>query len=361
MEFRTVMMTFALMCAYCVLSMCSELNVIYGEFVCFVSQNHGIHFVITIFLLLNIMHSLDEEIPQICGVLVLNDSNAFVYRCRKCDCEFSTGCGLEVHFLYEHMDKANNINNSSWHLTAEEGISIEIDEQNSTFNKNTEEINANIELPALNTPNSPKIHKARKKKKTQNRKSTAVAATKVFYCDMCPGESSFSSLRSIRKHMECHLSNEIPKQCKICGEYSISYEKHLKEVHAIENPYECNYCIDAAFNTDDRRLAHERKHTNGPQPFKHHCNECQRSFRTPGELQQHSNSIHSFLRPFICDLCGKKFPSKQYIRLHLHSHGEKRFECKYCGKKFKTNANKRGHERKIHETSNLQRLKIEFV
>lgn len=276
---------------------------------------------LTIVLFENKMDFSDEENHQICGVLILNESNAFVYRCRKCNCEFSTGCGLEVHFLYEHMDKSNGINNSSWDLTAKEDVFIEIDEHNLSGNENISR--------------SPKIGKARKrnKKKTQKQNSTTVAAAKVFYCDMCPGES-FSNLRSIRKHMN--------------------------EVHTIENPYECDYC-GATFKTDGRRLAHQRKHTNEPQPFKHQCTECERHpFRTPGELQQHFHSIHSFIRPYICDLCGKTYSSKQYIRLHLQSHGEKRFECKYCAKKFKTNANKRGHERKIHETSNTQRLEIEF-
>ena len=86
------------------------------------------------------------------------------------------------------------------------------------------------------------------------------------------------------------------------------------------------------------------------------CSECGQMFLTTGTLKKHlktqhfdpqiyqkifkrkdkSNnklSIHSGIRPFLCDLCSKKFITKtklkEYQRRHL---GEKRFFCLLCSK-----------------------------
>lgn len=238
------------------------------------------------------MDSPVEEDHQICGIVILKDSNAFVYRCRKCDCEFATGCGFEVHFLYEHMDKTDDLTNSDLYSIADDDVSVEIVELDSSFEENTEGDEADIDEISSDSFEVPA-----KRRRTQKQNVSAGVAgdtAKVFYCDMCSGES-FSSLRSLREHMECHLTNKAPGQSEICDEHSINYEKNLEGVHDIENPYEI----------DGQRLVHERKHTNAPQSFKHQCNECERAFRTPGELQQHTNSIHSFIRPFACHFCGK--------------------------------------------------------
>lgn len=285
------------------------------------------------------MDSSGEKSHRICGTLFFNEkSNAFVYRCNQCECKFATGCGLEVHFLYEHTNKANDTaKNMDTNLAEADGDSIEMD--------------AN-ELDVIAITNVTK-------RKKRNRNSNAVASeSKIFYCDICPDES-FRRLKSVRQHMKCHAEKKLPTHCEICGAASISYELHVKEVHPIKQPriFECDYC-DARFTTNDARLTHTRKHTNEPQPYQ--CDKCPRSFRRPIELRQHTNSMHTNRRPYVCVLCDKRFASRQYLRSHQQSHGEKVFECKYCAKKFKTSATKRWHERKIHEIGNCLRLQIQF-
>lgn len=291
---------------------------------------------------------------QLCGSLIFNDeSKAFVYHCNKCECKFATGCGLEVHFVYEHTNKADGaMKNSDVGLVGEnDAVSIKIDANDLLSDEGAEE---EIAILSENSGKSVGISKI----KSQKRKRTAPAPN-VFYCDMCPGER-FSNFSKIRQHMKCHSAKKSPKQCQICGEYSICLALHLEQMHGIKNlrNYECGYC-DVTFTTNDARLVHERSHTNEPQ--RHQCPECHRSFRTPGELRQHQNSMHFNHRPYVCVLCDKPFPSRQYLRIHQLSHGEKVYECTYCAKKFKSSAAKRWHERKIHESSQCQRLEIELA
>ena len=81
------------------------------------------------------------------------------------------------------------------------------------------------------------------------------------------------------------------------------------------------------------------------------CSECGQMFLTARTLKKHFDpqiyqkifkrkdklnnklSIHTGIRPFLCDLCPKKFITKtklkEYQRRHL---GEKRFFCLLCSK-----------------------------
>lgn len=108
---------------------------------------------------------------------------------------------------YEHMENANNINNSS-NLMANEDVFTGIHKDNLPINENAEEFYGNIdmisgdkiELPVSNAFNSSKIEKTRKRKKEEKQNSTAAAASNVFYCNM-GHEKSFNDSRCVHKHV----------------------------------------------------------------------------------------------------------------------------------------------------------------
>lgn len=47
-----------------------------------------------------------DQIDRACGLLLLTESNTFVYCCKQCQCEFESGSNLEVHILTEHEDES---------------------------------------------------------------------------------------------------------------------------------------------------------------------------------------------------------------------------------------------------------------
>lgn len=53
---------------------------------------------------------------------------------------------------------------------------------------------------------------------------------------------------------------------------------------------------------------------------------------------------------YNCDICGKGFPAKPYIKSHLKTHiDDKPFGCDTCGFKFKRNYDLRFHMRNQHK------------
>ncbi|KAJ3589824.1 hypothetical protein NHX12_010665 [Muraenolepis orangiensis] len=59
--------------------------------------------------------------------------------------------------------------------------------------------------------------------------------------------------------------------------------------------------------------------------------------------------MHSGMKTYGCELCGKRFLDSLRLRMHLlsHSAGEKAIVCDQCGAQFQTQESLEAH-RKIH-------------
>ncbi|XP_053955533.1 transcriptional repressor CTCF [Anastrepha ludens] len=65
------------------------------------------------------------------------------------------------------------------------------------------------------------------------------------------------------------------------------------------------------------------------------CDICGRKFVNGKTLSKHVKAVHNKIKPFICNVCGKKTARKASLIIHMRQHtGEKPLHCKTC--KFST-------------------------
>lgn len=105
---------------------------------------------------------------------------------------------------------------------------------------------------------------------------------------------------------------------------------HYKVAHANGPLYKCNEC-GKEFPLKERLKLHLRTHT-GFKPYK--CSECDKSFARGGQLMQHRRT-HSQVKPFHCSLCAGTFTCAANLTLHMKRHnGQKDHKCEICGRGF---------------------------
>lgn len=84
----------------------------------------------------------------------------------------------------------------------------------------------------------------------------------------------------------------------------------------------------------------------GEKPYSCDRKDCKKSFRTKGQLKEHS-IIHTKLKLFNCHLCRANFGRKGILQKHLMIHtGEKPHECGICGKRFSDKSNMKIHAKR---------------
>ena len=63
------------------------------------------------------------------------------------------------------------------------------------------------------------------------------------------------------------------------------------------------------------------------------CKECNRVFKTPGQLQTHVTNVHAKVKAW-CEIC-QKHVSQAFFRMHNATvHNGKKAECQICQKSF---------------------------
>lgn len=83
------------------------------------------------------------------------------------------------------------------------------------------------------------------------------------------------------------------------------------------------------------------------------CNVCGIELPDNEAVEQHKK-MHSGMKTYGCELCGKSFLDSLRLRMHLlsHSAGEKAIVCDQCGAQFQTEESLESH-RKIHTGSDM--------
>ncbi|XP_059226750.1 zinc finger protein Xfin [Stomoxys calcitrans] len=86
------------------------------------------------------------------------------------------------------------------------------------------------------------------------------------------------------------------------------------------------------------------------------CEICERKFVNGKTLSKHIKTVHNKIKPFICNVCGKKTARKASLIIHMRQHtGEKPLQCKSC--KFSTRDPSVLHKHQMRHNRDAVKLK----
>eukprot|EP00088_Acartia_fossae_P028433 TRINITY_DN2923_c0_g1_i1.p1 TRINITY_DN2923_c0_g1~~TRINITY_DN2923_c0_g1_i1.p1 ORF type:complete len:642 (+),score=110.26 TRINITY_DN2923_c0_g1_i1:41-1966(+) len=155
-----------------------------------------------------------------------------------------------------------------------------------------------------------------------------------------------------------HTDTEHPDMkdflCRICGFFAyndISLKRHNKEIHQENSSeYSCEECTFVTHKYSTFK-AHTRLHkVNKEMGKKFVCDECGKEFPTISKIKNHKKS-HAAERNAIynCNYCPKRFHQISVLRIHERTHtGERPFECQDCGLKFGSRSTLIKHKDNVH-------------
>ncbi|XP_026758564.2 zinc finger protein OZF-like [Galleria mellonella] len=163
----------------------------------------------------------------------------------------------------------------------------------------------------------------------------------VYRCKQCG--QTYNERFQLYKHVKEHIVKSDERICDICGHKFIGTEalsKHKKETHNTGDLYRCKVC---KLTSADRKeiYLHVQKHTAIPEPRRHLCESCGRSFATRVTLARHSLQ-HEKLKDSACRVCGKTFSNIKSKDQHTCEHVNL-VMCDRCGQNvdsFKLNMHK---------------------
>lgn len=193
---------------------------------------------------------------------------------------------------------------------------------------------------------------------------------KKFKCPSCP--DSFYYLKDLKLHRsvihKAMRSEKLPLndpgpmkgddvkleeasmrtryEMKCCEKVFFSkarFRKHFNKKHPGEKPYMCETCGKKDFISEETLKRHKILHTG-----KYRCEICLKTFTCNAILIIHKRDKHENDKPFICDVCGKRFVTELLMNYHKRFHtGEKKYVCEECGLAVVTSSSLAKHKR-IH-------------
>ncbi|XP_058054974.1 zinc finger protein 502-like [Anopheles bellator] len=170
----------------------------------------------------------------------------------------------------------------------------------------------------------------------------------MYYCTQCSTNNEMISrdLKNIVHHLKAEHGEKIfvCEQCDAVFQKRSQYQTHLEAHLAREcSNFRCDVC---GAQLENARMLRLHRKTHVPPSKLWSCQMCNKKYTTKNLLEVHMNS-HTGERPYKCSICAKDFSSKYVMAVHMKTHNDRvrSFECKLCGSSFYSRNNLSQHER----------------
>ncbi|XP_018333812.1 endothelial zinc finger protein induced by tumor necrosis factor alpha [Agrilus planipennis] len=256
---------------------------------------------------------------------------------------------------YQNINIVNSgtINNSESNLEASESSkNLIIISNEKVLERKAGSAQIKVEPDTEEASEKPLILKKRDAEKIKKIKEEAPVSVvsregDLYTCLLCDGEQTVcGAAKAIIQHVRSTHDSRL-YICDVCGqdfrkrnELSLHLDEH---VATEEGDFQCEICNRIFSNLRLFRI-HRRMHY--PQNKAWTCDICGKRYSSKNLLEEHINT-HTGNRPYICSLCGKDFASKYTFKAHEKTHEvrPRPFQCQQCNKSFLSQQNLTQHER----------------
>ncbi|XP_055359386.1 zinc finger protein 1035 [Betta splendens] len=168
----------------------------------------------------------------------------------------------------------------------------------------------------------------------------------MFECKTC--KILFPSRSKLNEHERHHLTSSTEFDCHECGQSFLGRDafRHHDCSHQQRAEMENEKTTPSARRSPLTSLVGEEEEVDVTGECLYNCPVCSMQFSSQSSFLEHQNKAHLNEKPFKCELCGKSFPLRRYLRRHEQRHRtklasertnqtqEKLFKCTQCHTQF---------------------------
>ena len=143
----------------------------------------------------------------------------------------------------------------------------------------------------------------------------------------------------------------MPHRCGMLFKIHSELKCHVR-IHTDAKPYSCRHCSDC-FTRREQLKTHLLKSHNEGTWFT--CDICQKKFSSKQILKVGLHvRRHEAVKPYVCSECPKRFCTSTELRYHRPVHSEyKQFSCSLCNRLFKRKEDVKKHFKKCPGSAKL--------